>query len=66
MPFGQLLVFDALGRVTSVTTPDSAVVNTSYRGNTVTVSDQAGKQRKSVTDALGRLIQIYEAPNDPN
>ncbi|MDQ1637076.1 MAG: hypothetical protein QOF62_415, partial [Pyrinomonadaceae bacterium] len=58
--------FDALGRVTSVTTPDSAVVTTSYSGNTVTVTDQAGKTRKSVTDALGRLTQVYEDPNGLN
>jgi RHS repeat-associated protein len=60
------LAFDALGRVVSVTTPDSAVVATSYSGNSVTATDQAGKQRKSVTDALGRLTQVYEAPNDVN
>ena len=54
--------FDALGRVTSVTTPDTAVVSTSYSGNTITVTDQAGKARKSVTDALGRLTDIYEDP----
>ncbi|HYV24763.1 MAG TPA: RHS repeat-associated core domain-containing protein [Pyrinomonadaceae bacterium] len=58
--------FDALGRVISVTTPDSALVSTSYLGNTVTVTDQAGKQRKRVTDGLGRLTQVYEAPNDQN
>jgi len=46
------------GRVTSITTPDSAVVATSYSGNTVTVSDQTGKLRKSVTDGLGRLIAL--------
>jgi hypothetical protein len=56
--------FDALGRVLTLTTPDSAVVSTIYSGNTVTVSDQLGKQRKSVSDALGRMIQVYEAPND--
>jgi YD repeat-containing protein len=54
--------FDALGRVVSVTTPDNAVVSTSYSGNTVTVTDQAGKARKSVTDALGRLTDVYEDP----
>ncbi len=58
--------FDGLGRVTRVTTPDNAVVTTSYSGNTVTVQDQAGKQRKSVTDALGRLKAVYEAPDDPS
>jgi len=55
--------YDLAGRVTSVTTPDSAVVLTSYSANTVTVTDQAGKQRESVTDGLGRLVQVYEAPN---
>jgi YD repeat-containing protein len=58
--------FDALGRVLSVTTPDGAVASTSYNGNTVTVSDPNGKQRKSVTDALGRLTTIYEDPNGLN
>lgn len=59
-------VTDAIGRMVSVTTPDNAVVGTSYYANTTTVTDQAGKQRKSVTDGLGRLIQVYEAPNDAN
>ena len=61
--------YDALGRTVSVTTPDNAQVITVYGastsgglGTTVTVTDQAGKQRKSVTDALGRLVQVYEAP----
>jgi RHS repeat-associated protein len=54
--------FDALGRVTSVTTPDSAVVTSSYSGNTVTATDQASKSRKSVSDALGRFTSVYEDP----
>ena len=58
--------FDGLGRVISVTTPDNAVVTTSYTGNTVTVTDQAGKKRKRVTDALGRLKEVYEDPNGLN
>jgi RHS repeat-associated protein len=58
--------FDALGRVVSVTTPDSAVVTSSYSGNTVTATDQASKARKSVSDALGRLITIYEDPSSLN
>jgi RHS repeat-associated protein len=58
--------YDLAGRVISVTTPDSALVTTSYNGNTVTVTDQAGKARKSVTDALGRLSQVYEDPNGVN
>jgi RHS repeat-associated protein len=58
--------FDALGRVVSVTTPDSAVVTSSYSGNIVTVTDQAGKQRQSVTDGLGRLATVYEDPSGLN
>ena len=58
--------FDALGRATSVTTPDSAVASSSYSGNIVTVTDQAGKSRKSVSDALGRLTTVYEDPSGVN
>ncbi|HEV8427566.1 MAG TPA: discoidin domain-containing protein [Pyrinomonadaceae bacterium] len=59
-------VYNIGGRVTSVTTPDNAVVSTSYNGNSVTVTDQAGKARKSVTDALGRLTEVYEDPSGLN
>ncbi|HEU4713033.1 MAG TPA: discoidin domain-containing protein [Pyrinomonadaceae bacterium] len=58
--------FDGLGRVISVMTPDNAVVSSSYSGTSLTVTDQAGKARKSVTDALGRLIEIYEDPSGVN
>jgi RHS repeat-associated protein len=55
--------FDALGRVTRVrTTADGAQVLTGYSGNSVTVTDQAGKSRTSVTDALGRLVRVVEDP----
>jgi YD repeat-containing protein len=53
-------LYDALGRVLSVTTPDGAVVTTSYSGTQVTVKDQANKQRRSLTDALGRLAKVEE------
>src|SRR5256714_1992164 len=55
--------YDLAGRVASVITPDNAVVTSAYSGNTVTVTDQAGKARKSVSDALGRLTSVYEDPN---
>ncbi|MEK6280648.1 MAG: RHS repeat-associated core domain-containing protein [Acidobacteriota bacterium] len=58
--------FDALGRGISMTTPDTAVVSTSYSGATVTITDQAGKKRKSVTDGLGRLKEVYEDPSALN
>jgi RHS repeat-associated protein len=55
--------YDVLGRVIKVTTPDGARVDTVYSGAQVTVTDQAGKKRRSKTDALGRLAQIIEDPD---
>ena len=65
--------YDALGRTTSVTQPDGTPpssgscplsdICTVYLGNTTTVTDEAGNQRKSQTDALGRLTFVWEAPN---
>lgn len=56
--------FDPLSRVTKIIPPDgSAAANhslISYAGNQVTVTDPAGKQRRSITDALGRLIEVHE------
>ncbi|HEV7904480.1 MAG TPA: hypothetical protein VGO96_11620, partial [Pyrinomonadaceae bacterium] len=54
--------YDALGRTSTVTKPDNAQVTNAYSGNMVTVTDPAGKARRSVTDALGRLVQVVEAP----
>ena len=51
-------VFDALGRVLSVTTPDGAEVATDYSGDRVLVTDQAGRQRISKTNALGQLKDV--------
>ncbi len=64
--------YDDLGRVTKVKTPDNAEVNTSYSlattagsqiGTVVTVTDQAGKQRRSITSGLGQLARVDE-PNE--
>ncbi|MEK6300230.1 MAG: RHS repeat-associated core domain-containing protein [Acidobacteriota bacterium] len=60
--------FDLLGRVTRVETfsgsgVSAGAVTTAYSGNQVTVTDQALKVRRSVTDGLGRLKQVIEDPN---
>ena len=48
-------VYDLAGRVTSVTTPDNAVVTTEYSGNLSLVTDQQSKKRMSRINALGQL-----------
>lgn len=57
-----LTSYDDLSRVTGVRTPDSAIVRTTYSNDVVTMTDQAGKDRESQTDALGRLVKVVEDP----
>ncbi len=56
--------YDALGRTTSVVKPDgsSSTVTTTYSGNCTTVTDEAGKNRESCTDGLGRMTSVIENP----
>ncbi|HEX8098498.1 MAG TPA: hypothetical protein VF507_10695, partial [Pyrinomonadaceae bacterium] len=44
----------------------AGTVTTSYDTVYTTVTDQAGKQRRSETDALGRLIRVFEDPSGLN
>jgi RHS repeat-associated protein len=60
----SMTVYDSLGRAVDVETPDGAHVITQYSGNQATVTDQAGKKRRSETDALGRLIKVIEDPDN--
>lgn len=52
--------FDALGRVTKTTLPDNSPNTFAYSDNVLTTSDPSGKQRKLVSDSLGRLTGVYE------
>jgi RHS repeat-associated protein len=54
--------YDALGRVTQITRQDGSISTTSYTGNCTTATDEAGKQRKGCSDALGRLTGVWEDP----
>jgi RHS repeat-associated protein len=58
--------YDALGRLIRVTLPDGTSVTTTYSGNTVTVRDQANKQRRSTADALGRMTRVEEMNEYPS
>jgi RHS repeat-associated protein len=53
-------VFDGLGRVRSITTPDGAMVSKDYSGTSVLATDQLGKQRMSNTNALGQVKDVWE------
>jgi RHS repeat-associated protein len=55
--------YDALSRTTDVTKQDGNVVHTDYSGNVTTVTDETLRQRRNVTDGLGRLIEVDE-PGD--
>lgn len=70
--------YDGLGRVTKVIPPDGSAssnyIATAYDillsgtppSNCTTVTDQTGKARKSCSDGLGRLTQVFEDPSGVN
>jgi len=55
--------YDSLGRTIAVSQPNNLGQTTyAYSGNTVTVTDAAGKWKTFTTDAMGNLTQVAE-PN---
>jgi RHS repeat-associated protein len=62
--------YDPLGRVSKTIPPDGSSstnnVSSTYLGNCVTTADEAVKARKSCSDGLGRLTQVFEGPNSLN
>jgi RHS repeat-associated protein len=53
--------YDALGRVTQVTAQDGGISTSDYSNfPTVTITDPAGKMRRSRTDGLGQLVEVDE------
>lgn len=56
--------YDELGRVVKVIPPGGTDTGNNtqfaYSGNSVTITDPASKQRRSFTDALGRLVRVDE------
>lgn len=55
-------IYDSSGRVVTMTLADASVVQTSYQGVYMTVTDPAGKQRRQKSDEFGRLVRVDE-PN---
>lgn len=66
--------YDEAGRAKETITPDGAMVQTGYTlttsgshlGTSVIVTDQAGKVRRSVTNALGQLVRVDEPDANGN
>jgi RHS repeat-associated protein len=58
------VTYDGLGRTLTTTAPGESTASSTitYAGTVITVTDQAGKSRRQVADALGRLIRVDE-PN---
>ncbi|MBV9399757.1 MAG: RHS repeat-associated core domain-containing protein, partial [Bryobacterales bacterium] len=60
-PAYTIYTYDGIGRTMSVVAPDGASTTTYiYQGNTVTVTDPAGKWKTFITDVLGNLVQVTE------
>jgi RHS repeat-associated protein len=57
--------YDSLGRAVKVKTADNSEALTSYDGNSTTVTDQAGRKRRSIVNAIGQLTRMDE-PNSQN
>jgi RHS repeat-associated protein len=63
-------VYDEASRIIEVVLPDGSKVKTNYGistsgavGVTKIMTDQAGKKRKGISDALGRMIRVIEDPS---
>jgi RHS repeat-associated protein len=52
--------FDALNRPTTTVLADGAKTTSSYATSAATVTDPSGKQRKSITNGLGQVIEVDE------
>ena len=59
---GTSFVNDSLGRVVKTTYADASIATTSYLGNTVTVTDPAGRKKTEAYDSLGRMKSVAEDP----
>jgi RHS repeat-associated protein len=53
--------YDGLGRTLTVQAPDGAsTISSIYQGNTVQVTDPAGKWKKTASDMQGNTVQVTE------
>lgn len=60
--WSEVIERDDLGRTTAEKLPDNTITRTNYSGSVTTTTDQAGKRRRGITDAFGRIVRLDE-PN---
>ncbi len=69
--------YDDLSRTTKITLPDPTSTPTTVQvtyglstsgvlGTTKTITDQAGRKRKGIVDALGNMVRVVEDPDGDN
>jgi RHS repeat-associated protein len=68
--FTEITQIDALGRTLQTKLPDDTTVSTAFNSSAdtpalfnrtfVTITDQAGKKRRQLIDALGRIVRVDE------
>ena len=62
-----MFTYDAMGRTLTTVGPDgSSTTSYVYQGNTVKVTDPAGKWKLYTMDAFGQLVQVVEPSPDAN
>jgi len=62
----EVTAYDALGRTLTVKLQDDTTVNSMFSGTVTIVTDQAGKQRRQIADALGRITRVDEPDGSGN
>lgn len=60
LKFSAVTQRDGLNRATQTTLQDGTTVTANYSGTVTTATDQAGKTRRQVADALGRIVRVDE------
>ncbi len=58
--YSEVTQRDGFGRPTQTTLQDLTTVSATYNGTVTTATDQAGKSRRQLADALGRIVRVDE------
>ena len=65
-PVYTTYAYDGMGRTLTQTAPDGSVTHYAYAGNSVSVTDPAGKWKQYYMDSLGNVSMVVEPNPDAN